>query len=171
MKKLFLILVILLFIASADAAILKRSKRPLVEIGPKASLYIGSVRFGIGAEIAFNPLKNVGFRMDFTELSFGDYTQLHLNYIGSFDALIYIPMRGLRGINPYLHTGFGLNMVDTDAGSETALSLRAGMGITYPWSKTTDLFIEPGIIIADPGAGDTETTFRLSFGGRFGILK
>jgi len=170
MKKLFLILTILLIVSSVDAKILKRTKKPLVEIGPKASLYIGSVRFGFGAEVVFNPLKNIGFRMDLTELSFGDYTQFHLNYVGSFDALITIPMRGLRSMQPYLHCGFGFNVLGNEE-TTTTFSIRAGMGINYPWSRTTDLFIEPGIIIYDPGPGDSETIFRLSVGGRFGILR
>ena len=108
--------------------------------------------------------------MDITELSFGDYTQFHVNYVGSLDALIYIPMKGLRGIYPYLHTGFGFNTVSNGNGY-TSFSIRAGMGFTYPWSKTLDLFVEPGIIITDPGAGDTHTMFRLSMGGRFGLLR
>jgi len=116
-------------------------------------------------------LKTVGFRFSGTELSFGDhYTQFYLNFLlfnSSLDALIYFPMRGMQ---PYVHTGIGFNMIDTDpGGSNTFFTIRGGLGLTYPWSRGTNLFVEPGVIITDNG--DTDVTFRLSVGGRFGVLK
>lgn len=166
MKKIFIVFAILFFIMFADAKMYKKTKRPLIEIGPKASLYIGSIEFGIGAEVIFNPLKSIGVRLDLTEIRFGDNTSFYLNHGGSLDALIYIPMRGLH---PYVHAGFGFNVRDTGTGSHTSLEIRAGMGGNYPINRRADLFIEPGIIIS--GNGDTHTVFRLSFGGRFGIFK
>jgi len=163
MKKILIVIAILLFVVAADA----KRYRSLVEVEPKASLYIGSVRFGIGCDVIFNPLKTVGFRFSATELSFGDYTQFYLNFGSSLDALIYFPMRGMQ---PYVHTGFGFNMIDTDpGGTNTFFTIRGGLGLTYPWSRATNLFVEPGVIITDNG--DTDVTFRLSVGARFGVFK
>ncbi len=170
MKKILIVIAMLLFVVAAEA---KRS-RSLVEVEPKASLYIGSVRFGIGCDVIFNPLKTVGFRFSGTELSFGDdQTQLYLNVSflnSSLDALIYFPMRGMQ---PYVHTGIGILILDTDPGdSNTFFTIRGGLGLNYPWSRGTNLFIEPGVIITDPGDwGDTDVIFRLSVGARFGVLK
>lgn len=170
MKKILIVIAILLFVVAAEA---KRS-RSLVEVEPKASLYIGSVRFGIGCDVIFNPLKTVGFRFSGTELSFGDdQTQFHLNFSvlnSSLDALIYFPVRGMQ---PYVHTGIGFLVLDTDPGdSNTFFTIRGGLGLNYPWSRGANLFVEPGIIITDPGDwGDTDVIFRLSVGARFGILK
>jgi hypothetical protein len=174
MKKILVVIAILLFVAAADAKIAK-GYRSLVEVEPKASLYIGSVRFGIGCDVIFNPLKTVGFRFSATELSFGDdQTQFYLNFSflnSSLDALIYFPMRGMQ---PYVHTGIGFLMLDTDPGdSNTFFTIRGGLGLTYPWSRTTNLFVEPGVIITDLGdwGNDTDVTFRLSVGARFGVFK
>ncbi len=164
MKKFLIILVILLSVSAVEA---RRIKHPLIEIGPKASLYISSVRFGIGAEVVCNPLKVVGFRTELIEVSFGDYTNFYMNAGGSLDALIYIPM---RGIEPYIHTGFGFNVL-SNGGSVTTFAIRAGMGLNYAVNRGTVLFVEPGIIIVDSGVGGTDAIFRLSFGGRFGLLK
>lgn len=168
MKKIMIITAILLLVVAAEA------KRSLVEIEPKASLYIGSVRFGIGCDAIFNPMKTIGFRFGLTELSFGDdYTQFYLNFMNlnsSLDALIYFPMRGMQ---PYVHTGIGFLMIDTDpGGSNTFFTLRGGLGLNYPWSRGANLFVEPGVIITDLGElSDTDVVFRLSVGARFGILK
>lgn len=167
MKKILIITAILLLVVAAEA------KQPLVELEPKASLYIGSVRFGLGCDIIFNPLKTVGFRLSGTELSFGDdLTQFYLNYpffTNSLDALIYFPMRGMQ---PYVHTGLGFLMWDPEAiDSQTYFILRGGLGLNYPWKRGANLFVEPGVIIMDLGAADTDVIFRLSVGARFGILK
>jgi len=164
MKKILIVIAILLFVVAADA----KRYRSLVEVEPKVSLYIGSVRFGLGCDVIFNPLKTVGFRFSGTELSFGDYTQFYLNFGSSLDALIYFPMRGPQ---PYVHAGFGFNMIDTEAGSNTHFTIRGGLGLTYPWSRATNLFVEPGVIITDLGDLDTDVIFRLSVGARFGVLK
>lgn len=170
MKKILIAIAILLFVVAAEA----KRYRSLVELEPKASLYIGSVRFGIGCDVIFNPLKTVGFRYSGTELSFGDdHTQFHLNFSflnSSLDALIYFPMREMQ---PYVHTGIGFLVLDTDPGdSNTFFTIRGGLGLNYPWRRGTNLFVEPGVIITDPGDwGDTDVIFRLSVGARFGILK
>lgn len=168
MKKLFIILMLLFFISSVEAKKIKGSKKSLIEIGPKACLYIGEdVQFGIGCETVFNPIRNFGLRYELTEIRFGS-TTFYLNHRGSLDALIYIPMRGMQ---PYIHTGFGFTVRDTEtpAGTQTNFSIRAGMGLNYTVNRGTDIFIEPGIIIS--GNGGTDAVFRLSFGGRFGILR
>jgi hypothetical protein len=170
MKKLLAILGILLFFTTAYA----KASRPLVELEPKANLYIGSVRFGLGCDVIVNPLKTIGFRFSGTELSFGDdYTQFYINFTylnSSLDALFYFPMRGMQ---PYVHAGIGFLMLDTEAGgSNTSFTLRGGLGLNYPWSSKAKLFVEPGVIITDLGEySDTDVIFRLSAGARFGILK
>ena len=172
MKK-FVVLLILLVAVSSLQAKVTRSSRALLEIGPKGSLYLleGSdddVRFGIGAEIVVNPLRNIGLRMDITELSFGEYTLFYLNqgfYRGmTLDALIYFPMSGMQ---PYFHTGFGFSTW-SNGESHTDYSIRAGMGFIFNMRGGTDLFLEPGIIIT--GNGDTDVIFRTSFGARFGMF-
>ena len=166
MKKILIVIAILLFVVAADA----KRYRSLVEVEPKVSLYIGSVRFGLGCDVIFNPLKTVGFRFSGTELSFGDNsTQFGLNFLllnSSLDALIYFPMRGPQ---PYVHAGFGFHVSDVSGDSRTHFTIRGGLGLTYPWSRATNLFVEPGVIIIDNG--DTDVTFRLSVGARFGVLK
>jgi hypothetical protein len=159
MKKLLIVIAILLFVVAAEA----KRYRSLVEVEPKASLYIGSVRFGLGCDILINPLKTVGFR-------FSGTTQFYLNHGGSLDALFYFPMRDMQ---PYVHAGFGFYVIDPDPGdSNTFFTIRGGLGLSYPWSRGANLFVEPGVIITDPGdRGDTDVIFRLSVGARFGILK
>ncbi len=168
MKKLVVILILLVAVSAVHAKV-TRSSRALVEIGPKGTLYLAEgpdndVRFGIGAEIVINPVRNIGIRMDITELSFGEYTLFYLNQGLTLDALIYFPMRGMQ---PYFHTGFGFTTV-SNGESTTFYSIRAGMGFNFRMKGGTDLFLEPGIIIA--GNGDTDLIFRTSFGARFGMF-
>lgn len=168
MKKLAVILILLVAVSSLHAKV-TRSSRALVEIGPKGTLYLAEgpdndVRFGIGAEIVINPVRNIGLRMDITELSFGEYTLFYLNQGITLDALIYFPMRGMQ---PYFHTGFGFTTV-SNGESTTFYSIRAGMGFNFRMKGGMDLFLEPGIIIA--GNGDTDLIFRTSFGARFGMF-
>ena len=163
MKKLFIILVMFSFVSSVYAKIPKRS---LIEIGPKANIYIDEdVQFGIGVESVFNPLKSFGVRLNLIEVRF-DRTTFSFNREGSLDALIYIPIRGMQS---YIYSGFDLKMHETGAGSKTDFSIRAGLGLSYQLNNITNLFIEPGIIIK--GNGATNAIFRLSFGGRFGIIR
>lgn len=164
MKKVIFLVTLILVVWPGEAA--RLPKRPLIELGPKASLYIGSVRFGLGAEMVVNPLRSLGLRMDLAELSFGDGgTRFYFNRL-ALDALIYIPVRGMK---PYGFLGFGLS-----ANGATNLEFRGGLGLNYAVARGTDLFIEPGVIIhySDAGAeSNTDATFRLSLGARFGVLK
>jgi hypothetical protein len=173
MKKCVILLILLVTVSVLHAKVFK-SSRALLEIGPKGTLYLAEgpdndVRFGIGAELVVNPVRNIGLRMDITELSFGESTLFYLNQ-GKFpqgitlDALIYFPMSGMQ---PYFHTGFGF-FTESNGESETFYSIRAGMGFNFRMKGGTDLFLEPGIIIA--GNGDTDLIFRTSFGARFGIF-
>jgi hypothetical protein len=163
MKKLFIIMTILFIISSVDARMLKRS---LIEIGPKASLYInGDIQFGIGIEVVVNPLRSIGFRLDLTEIRF-DPTTFHFNRKGALDAFIYLPMKGLQ---LYVHSGIGLKIHETGAGTQTHYSIQGGLGLNYPLNQRTTLFAEPGIIIS--GNDETDVSFRVSAGGRFGIIK
>jgi len=166
MKKAITVALLLLMVGVSLGAARRPAQRPLIELGPKASLYIGSVRFGFGAELVINPLKNAGLRFDITELSFGDgNTQFYFNTRSiSIDGMIYLPM---SGINPYAFLGFGLA-----ANGGTDVLFRGGLGFNYPMTRGTDLFLEPGIIIDyNSDADDTDVTFRLSLGGRFGLIK
>jgi len=166
-QKIFMMLSLVFFVSSVEAKVSRHSKKSLIELGPKASLYIGDdVSFGLGAEIILNPLKNFGFRLDFTEVRFGKNTSFYLNNNSSIDGFLYIPM---REIEPYLHAGFGFSVFETQAPNlHTFFTMRAGIGFNYPMKRGVNLFFEPGIVIT--GNGATVTTFRLSLGGRFGGL-
>ena len=162
MKKLFIIMAMLFIISSVDAKIFKRA---LIEMGPKASLYInGDIQFGIGVEVVVNPLRSVGFRFNLTEIRF-DPTTFYFNREGSFDAFVYIP---LQNIQLYVHSGIGLKTHETGAGTQTHYSIQGGLGLNYPLNQRTTLFAEPGIIIS--GNGETDVSFRVSAGGRFGVI-
>ncbi len=145
----------------------KSTKRPLIELGPKASLYIGSLNFGVGAELLVNPASNFGLRFDLTELRFGDDdTRFSFNMRDiSMDAILYLPMEGIK---PYAFVGVGLVTQNN-----TSVDFRGGLGFNYSVTRTTDLFIEPGAIItySSYGDGSTDIWFRLSLGGRFALIK
>jgi hypothetical protein len=168
MKRFVTMVVFLALVATASALPLRTAKHSLVEFGPKASLYIGSVRFGMGAELVFNPMRNLGIRMDVAEFSFGNnHTEFYMNYGGSLDALIHFPT---RDIHPYFFGGLGL-VSFTNMNSDTYFAFRFGLGVEHAWDRNTNVFLEPGLIIASIGDGDTKTTFRLSAGARLGILR
>jgi hypothetical protein len=163
MKKLFIIMAMLFIISSVDAKIFKRS---LIEIGPKANLYIKNedVQFGIGVEVVVNPLRSVGFRFNLTEIRF-DPTTFYFNREGSIDAFVYIPMQNMQ---LYVLAGIGLKTHETGAGTQTHYSIQGGLGLNYPLNQRTTLFAEPAVIIS--GNGETDVSFRVSVGGRFGII-
>ncbi len=168
MKKLTILILLVLLVGVSHAAIRRSLKRPLIEIGPKASLYIGSVRGGFGAEFIVNPLRNFGLRMDLAELSFGEGgTEFFFNLRSlSLDGMIYMPVSGIR---PYAFVGFGLG-----ADGHTDLAFRGGLGFNYSVTRTTDLFMEPSMMIFYNSSRDDDNTdvwFRFSMGGRFGILR
>jgi hypothetical protein len=168
MKKLTILILLVLLVGVSHAAIRRSLKRPLIEIGPKASLYIGSVRGGFGAEFIVNPLRNFGLRMDLAELSFGDGpTEFYFNLRSlSLDGMLYMPVSGIR---PYAFLGFGIG-----ADGNTDLQFRGGLGFNYSVTRSTDLFMEPGMMIIYNGGRDDDNTdvwFRFSMGGRFGILR
>jgi hypothetical protein len=168
MKRILIVAILFVLITTASAFPVKKSRKPLVEFGPKASMYISSVRFGIGAELVFNPMRNLGIRMDITEVSFGDdLTEFHLNYGTSLDALLHFPARNL---NPYFYGGLSLFSFSIDGFSDTFFAFRFGLGLEHAWDRNINAFIEPGLVVADVG-GDTETIFRLSAGARLGILR
>lgn len=162
MKKLFIIMAMLFIISSVDAKIFKRA---FIEIGPKASLYINEdVQFGIGVEVVVNPLRSVGFRFNLTEIRF-DPTTFYFNREGSIDAFVYIPMQNMQ---LYVLAGIGLKTHETGAGTQTHYSIQGGLGLNYPLNQRTTLFAEPAVIIS--GNGETDVSFRVSVGGRFGVI-
>ncbi len=173
MKKIFLLIICLAIFVQAKG--IRQVRRSTLEIGPKASLYISDdAYFGIGAECVINPIRQVGIRLNITEVVFGNGTEFYLNYGGwgfvglSLDGFFYIPMSEME---PYVHGGLGLGIVDPSGpgGSNTFLSFRFGMGLNYSVNPKTKIFVEPGIIVYDGGAG-TKAMFRLSFGARFGVF-
>lgn len=167
MKKVFIILLLLSLVIFGEAQTRKSAKRPLIELGPKASLYIGSLRFGFGAELLVNPLRNVGLRFDLTELSFGeDDTRFSFNLRNiSVDGIIYLQM---QDITPYSFLGLGLAANE----NTTRVEVRSGLGFNYSITRGTDIFLEPGVVIThDSYAEVTDVWFRLSVGGRFGLIR
>ena len=167
MKKVFVVLLLLSFIIIGEAQTRRSAKRPLIELGPKASLYIGSVRFGFGAELLVNPIKNLGLRFDLTELSFGeDNTRFSFNLRDmSLDGVIYLPM---HEITPYAFLGLGLSADE----NTTRVEFRGGLGFNYSITRSTDIFLEPGVIITHNSYAEvTDVWFRLSAGGRFGLIR
>jgi len=172
MKKTIIFALLLMLFAQAKG--IKRFTHSVVDIAPKASLYIGEdAYFGIGAECVVNPVRQIGIRLNIAEITFGNGTHFYLNSGAwvlsglSLDGLFYIPM---TEIEPYVHGGLGFEIFDPPGPGDTHtfFSFRFGMGLNYSINPKTKVFVEPGIIIYD--AGNTETVFRLSFGARFGIL-
>jgi hypothetical protein len=169
MKKYIVLFMLISTFVCLEAKSLKRSTLPLLEIGPKASLYISDdFALGIGSELVCNPVRNVGIRLDITELRFGGITRFYVNYNSSLDGLFYIPM---RGIEPYVHGGLGFVLIDNEspADNTTSFNMRFGMGFLFPINARTNFFVEPGILIENLG-DHTDAIFRLSFGARFGML-
>ena len=164
MKRLLIIPVLFSVFAFVDA---RTTEKPLIQIGPKATLYMDhEYQFGIGMEAVVNALQAVGFRFNLIEIIF-DPTTLYLNREGSIDAFIYLPLRNIN-FQLYFHTGIGLTIHETEAGTQTRYSIRGGMGLNYPLNPKTCLFVEPGVIVL--GNGETEIPLRLSAGARFGII-
>ena len=167
MKKVIIILFLLSVFIIGEAQTRKSAKRPIIELGPKASLYIGSLRFGFGAELLVNPLRNLGLRFDLTEVSFGDdNTRFSFNLRDiSVDGVLYMQM---QEITPYAFIGFGLAANE----NTTNVAFRGGLGFNYSITRSTDIFVEPGAIITyNSYAEDTDIWFRLSLGGRFGLIR
>ncbi len=155
MKKVFLLLVVIL-------VALPLSARPKLEFAPRASLYISSVNFGIGADIIANPTKNIGLRVNLAELIFGDYTLFTINRPGNLEVLLYTPV---ANIISYFDLIFGLQAGDV----ATVVTIGGGAGYETTMGKKNKFFLEPSLIIAT-GDGDTDFTFRLSGGLKFGIF-
>jgi hypothetical protein len=165
-KKGFIFLLLLCLIIIGQAQTRTAVKRSLIELGPKASLYVGSLRFGLGAELLVNPVKTIGLRTNLTELVFGgDDTRFHFNLRDlSIDGLLYLPM---PGIEPYVFLGFGIA-----ANGHTDVDFRGGLGFNYPITRGSLIFVEPGVIISHNSyAEETDISFRLSMGGRFTLLR
>jgi hypothetical protein len=155
-------LILVCAVSLANARVSRRTGRPLVELAPKATLYIdGGTDFGIGLEGIFNPVRGVGVRLDLTEIRF-DNTIFYLNYYQSLDALFYYPMGGM---DTYFHAGFGLISGD----SWDFYSFRGGIGFNFPMSRSYDLFLEPGLIFV--GNGSSDVIFRVSGGLKFGLVR
>jgi hypothetical protein len=171
MKKMVAVVLLLAGAVGLEARGVKAPKRSWFELGGKASAFMGEEDFqaGIGAEALVNPSAMLGIRYELFDVRFGGgLVSFNLLEISSLDALIYLPM---TGIEPYLHAGMGISAAFGSGSSAWAFNFRGGMGFDYRLNKNLKIFAEPGIIINRiPGAG-TSTTFRLSAGARFGLIK
>jgi hypothetical protein len=162
-------LIIVLLLVCCISLVYAKTKTPFVQLEPKGTLYIGSVRFGIGASVIFNPFANLGFRFNLAEINFGEggtFFSLNQGFFfegGSFDVLYHLPMRQLQ---PYVHAGFGLA-----TNGATVFSIRGGMGLDFTMNRRLTLFVEPGIMIIDAGGDDTNFYFRCAGGAKFGIFQ
>ncbi len=167
MKKTIIISLLICAFVIGQAQTRKMAKKPLIELGPKASMYIGSLNFGIGAELLINPARNFGLRLGLTELRFGDAdTRFSINLHDlSLDGILYIPMEGIK---PYAFLGAGLSTQ-----TNTNIEFRAGLGFNYSVTRSTNIFVEPGAIVnyTSYNEGNTDIGFRLSIGGRFGLIR
>ena len=170
MKKFMLILTLLAMISLAHAKAPQKWQRPMLEIAPKATLYIGSVRFGLGADVVFNPFKNLSFRTGVIEMNFGEggsfftLNRGQFYQIGSVEVLYYLSMPNMH---PYVDAGFSLGV---DGG--TAFAIGGGMGLDFVMDKRMTFFAEPSIIISDLGEGtETDFVFRFSAGIKLGLIK
>lgn len=165
-KYLIVVVMILLIASAADARMVRRAGRSLVELAPKATIYIGDdTDFGIGLEGIFNTSSKFGVRLDLAEIRF-DNTTFYLNFWQSLDGLFYYP---IGAMDSYFHAGFGLISIDTGAGSSTYYTFRGGMGFNFPVGRAYDLYFEPGLIIT--GNGDSDVILRLAGGMKFGVVR
>jgi hypothetical protein len=169
-----IVFVITLFtIASSLSA--ERFRRPPIEMSVRGSLYIDYLSdgtdFGLGADITFNPARILGLRVKLTDLYFNGGTLFSLNqgFLSLFpnlDVLIYIPT---RGIQPYIHTGFGLTALE----GTSIVVFGGGIGADIFIAKRASFFFEPGIYVFNGSyydyADNTQVFYRLSFGLDFGI--
>ena len=74
----------------------------------------------------------------------------------------------MKGLQLYVHSGIGLKTRETGADTKTHYSIQGGLGLNYPLNQRTTLFAEPAVIIS--GNGETDVSFRVSVGGRFGVI-
>jgi len=171
MKKILLIVLLFVLATGPEARGPKAEKKPLFELGAKASAFMGEEDFlaGIGLEAVVNPVSMFGFRYELLDARFGSgLVSICILDISSLDALVYLPMVGME---PYIHAGLGISTTFGSDFSVWIFSVRAGMGLNYRINKNFKIFGEPGILIDRlPGSGTT-TTFRLSAGVRFGLIK
>jgi hypothetical protein len=171
MKRLCIGFLLLVLASGLEARGLKAEKKPLFELGAKASAFMGEEDFqaGIGVEAVINPVSMFGFRYEMLDTRFGGgLVSIGILNISSLDALVYLPMAGME---PYIHAGAGVSTAFGSGSSVWIFSIRAGMGFNYRINKSMKIFGEPGILIDRlPGVGTT-TTFRLSAGVRYGLIK
>jgi hypothetical protein len=171
MKKLFTLTLLLTLAAGPEARSPKAEKKPLLELGGKASVFTGenNLTAGIGIEAVINPVNLLGFRYELLDARFGNgLVTIGILDISSLDALVYLPMAGME---PYIHAGVGVSTAFGSGSSVWIFNVRGGLGVNYRINKNLKVFGEPGILINRlPGAGTT-TTFRLSLGVRLGLIK
>ncbi len=173
MKNYTICALVVLILVSANLGMSRQWRHALIEVEPRVSFYILEEDnvFGIGGDVILNPLRNLGLRINMAELTFDGGTFFTLNSafrsaMPKVEALIYIPA---RGIQPYIHTGFGLR---TGEGA-TFLSIGGGVGFDF-LTQGPLLSAEPGIYILHESFDDfdnTEVVFRISFGAKLNIFQ
>jgi hypothetical protein len=171
MKKTLSMVLLFACVAILDARSLKAEKKPLFELGAKANAFLGEddLRAGIGFEAVINPASVFGFRYELLDARFGGgAVSVNILNVSSLDALFYLPMAGME---PYVHAGIGVSTTFGAGSSAWIFSVRGGMGLNYRINKSVKIFGEPGILIDRLPVVGTITTFRLSAGVRFGLIK
>jgi hypothetical protein len=171
MKKLFTLILLLALFVGLEARGPKAAKKPWLEFGGKANIFLGEddVMTGVGEEAVINPFKFIGLRYELLDLRFGGgLVRVAVLDISSLDALIYLPM---AGVEPYIHAGLGVSASFGSGSSFWIFSVRGGMGVSYALNKKINVFAEPGILIDRQPETGTTTTFRLSLGARIGLVK
>lgn len=171
MKTIITITLLLVLGIGLEAKGLRAAKKPWLEIGGKANVFLGEddVRAGVGAEAVINPFKFIGLRYELLDVRFGGgLVRVAVLDISSLDALIYLPM---AGVEPYVHAGLGVSASFGSGSPLWIFSVRGGMGVNFTLNKKINVFAEPGILIDRQPEAGTKTTFCLSLGARFGLVK
>jgi hypothetical protein len=171
MKKIIFIALLLVLGIRLEAKGLRAAKKPWLEFGGKANVFLGGddVLAGWGEEAVINPFKFIGLRYELLDVRFGGgLVRVAALDISSLDALIYLPM---TGVEPYIHAGLGVSASFGSGSSFWIFSLRGGMGVNFTLNKKINVFAEPGILIDRRPEPGTKTTFRLSLGARIGLVK
>ncbi len=162
-------LVLLVAISSMNATVLRRGRKSLMEIAPKASFLFGSdVEMDFGADVIINPTRNLGFRFSVVDIHTNGGTTFFLNYnflYPTLDALFYLERQGM---NPYAHVGLGFV-----SHSGSILTLKGGAGFDFYMDAGKSFFVEPGLMIMSVSNHDSDTDiyFFVSGGMKFGIFR
>jgi len=171
MKRFLIIvpLVLMVAISSMDARVLRVGRKPLVEFAPKVGFLIKSdLELDLGADVIFNPTRNLGFRFNIVDIHSNGGTTFFLNYsylYPTFDVLIYFQN---QPINPYAYAGLGFV-----SHNGSVLTLKGGAGFDFDINRNICLFVEPGLLIMSVSNHDSDTDIYLTISGgvKFGTIR